>query len=1081
MAENEKFGRQPHLEVQVDQDFCTRTYGVLPCQASLSENLLLWTSDYSNPYWIYQDSSRAAEYLDPDGIRMVDVTITPTQGDIRTTGAGTNLGLIGQGVRYGCRMRIRRKPDDSKSFFFVFVILVSSDGEPDQGGQIILQVASNTGTIQGDSSTATAGTFAIWDLQYSVTVDGDYLEFDGYLTANHASGVVDSALFQVISAYRNETGDGDNTFSTGELTVFTASDGDEFTGHVETDDQIRVRTGLDKCFNTRATCQDPTNYDKGVQVLRFVQNQAELPKDAYYIPSLKSAKVGPSRLNPGGANKNASAFGQRATLTVTLQDHTHDDRIVDLYRAEREYDPRERGTFWSKWRARNPYYMQRPIRLVSGYLVDGEVVDAVTREFVVTGFEGPNAAGVVTLKGKDVLALVENDKAQAPKASEGKLAADITAGAGSAVLSPAGIGSTYPASGEARIGREVVTFTRSGDNLTLTGRGTFGTDADGHDEGDLVQICLRYTAQSPQDILEDLLLNYGNLPAQYIPKAAWDSEALDYLPRKYSTLITEPVGVAALIGEMCQQMYFTIWWDERTGLIKLRAVRLAQDDLVYELNDNEHLLADSIQWRDLSDELITQVWVYYGQIDPTDELEKGRNYSALAITADPLAEGADRHNLRRVKTIFSRWIDATNAGAAEDLGARILNRYGNAPREITFSVDAKDNYIWLGDYLRVSNRLRVDPLGNPQEVNLQVFQAEEQELGTKFRFTAQEFIPALIGGDVEDPATRTIPLTSDLLNVNLRTIHDSQFGAPTGTETVTFVIRAGVKIGGHAAGGGVNVPYAARITANDIYAGGNNIITGFDVGDLVVLQRNSISVARTFTAGQTYPGIGATDVLVKEYPVAISLDTGTWPAGVKLQLVVEAGAYIIGEGANGSAHGTQVLAGASSSVRTSIPGGDGGHAMRIRYPIEITNGGVIGGGGGGGGGYWDATNTTLGIFAGGGAGGFEFSDVKELTGNIADLIFEGYPLRQPAGGGITKGGKGGYSAASGPTVSYEREGGKGGDLAASGGSGRFYFNSSGAITNINSGAGGQPGKAITEGAGLVTWVNKGDVRGAEVV
>lgn len=456
-------------------------------------------------------------------------------------------------------------------------------------------------------------------------------------------------------------------------------------------------TGANKCFNTRATCQDPAKYDRGTLPLKFVDKRSPIPKDDYYIPSLSGPPaVTPAKLNPGGANRNASALGERASVTLTFQDHPHNDRLVDKYRAERDYDPKEQGTFWTKWRARNPYYMQRPITLRTGYLVDGNIVDEITRAFVITGFSGPDNQGRVQIRGKDVLTLAEDSKAQAPFVSTGRLSADITATATTATLIPAGVGNAeYDASGFVRANREVMAFTRSGDTLTIT-RAQFGTEAEAHDADDTVQQCLRYESEAPQDILYDLLLNYAGIPDVYLDKAGWDAEALDFLPRLYSAIITEPEGVSKLVSEMCQQMYFTIWFDERVSLVKLRAVRLAENDEIFELNDNVHLIENSISWKDLSDELITQVWVYYGQSNPTEKLDQGDNYVAVSVTIDPLAEGPDKHNLRRIKKIFSRWIDATNAGAAEDLGRRILNRYGNAPREVSFRVDAKDNYLWLG-------------------------------------------------------------------------------------------------------------------------------------------------------------------------------------------------------------------------------------------------------------------------------------------------------------------------------------------------------------------------------------------------
>ena len=126
-------------------------------------------------------------------------------------------------------------------------------------------------------------------------------------------------------------------------------------------------TGAQKCFNTRATCQDPTNYDgSDILTLRFCHNQGKIPDDNYYLPYLQKATLSPGKINIGGGNKNQTALGVRSGLSVSLSDHPHNDKFVDPYKSERDYDPFTRGTFWTKWRARNPYYLGRVIRHYSG-------------------------------------------------------------------------------------------------------------------------------------------------------------------------------------------------------------------------------------------------------------------------------------------------------------------------------------------------------------------------------------------------------------------------------------------------------------------------------------------------------------------------------------------------------------------------------------------------------------------------------------------------------------------------------------------------------------------------------------------
>ena len=85
------------------------------------------------------------------------------------------------------------------------------------------------------------------------------------------------------------------------------------------------------------------------------------------MPFLESIETTPTKINPGGGDSNASPFGERASVTITLNDAPHTDNLVDPYLSTRSYSPLARSTFWRKWLARNPYYSGRAIRIREGY------------------------------------------------------------------------------------------------------------------------------------------------------------------------------------------------------------------------------------------------------------------------------------------------------------------------------------------------------------------------------------------------------------------------------------------------------------------------------------------------------------------------------------------------------------------------------------------------------------------------------------------------------------------------------------------------------------------------------------------
>ncbi|WP_140986919.1 beta strand repeat-containing protein [Asticcacaulis tiandongensis] len=91
-----------------------------------------------------------------------------------------------------------------------------------------------------------------------------------------------------------------------------------------------------------------------------------------------------------------------------------------------------------------------------------------------------------------------------------------------------------------------------------------------------------------------------------------------------------------------------------------------------------------------------------------------------------------------------------------------------------------------------------------------------------------------------------------------------------------------------------------------------------------------------------------------------AIETGTWPAGVTLTLVINGNVY--GGGGTGGRGKCQW------ETHTNLNGGNGGNGVNVSTPITITVNGTLRGGGGGGGGsdvVWDDIYS----FCGGGGGG----------------------------------------------------------------------------------------------------------------
>lgn len=502
------------------------------------------------------------------------------------------------------------------------------------------------------------------------------------------------------------------------------------------------------CFNTFATCQDPDNYVKGVKTLRFVTRQQRLDPDWGAIPSLVSARTTPTRLNVGATLDSSSGLGNRATCAAEFDDHPDGDLFTDPYVAHRVYDPRTRGTFWTKWIARNPYFARRSMRVLNGY-TSQPLNEFRVLHYVMDRFSGPDSRGRVTLHGTDVLRFADAKKAQAPLASRGVLSAGIAAGDTSLAVTGATAAEYTDVANRRRIriGDEVIAYTSitGSGPITFTGltRGVDGTTAASHASGDTVQNCLRFYQADVWDIVYELLNTWAGIDAGLLDYAQWDAEGTLWLSEMVLTaVIAEPTSVAQLLAELSEQCQIFLWWDEREAKVKLKAQR-SPTDVPETIREEWDMLLNSQVQRLDPEQRISQVWLSYQQVSPVRRLDDEGNYRRTLIRVDADAEGPNEYDESRVKKIFSRWL-ATEA-QANDVAQRILLRFRNTPRLFSLQLDAKDRERWwTSDVVLVQSRLVTDAEGFPETRVYQVIAAEETVPGEKVSLELQSYdLPVL--------------------------------------------------------------------------------------------------------------------------------------------------------------------------------------------------------------------------------------------------------------------------------------------------------------------------------------------------
>lgn len=522
--------------------------------------------------------------------------------------------------------------------------------------------------------------------------------------------------------------------------------------------------GLNKCFNTRKTCQDPDNYVKDTLTLTFAEPSPNLPRDANIIPSLVNTSTAPTTINPSNSNRNISPLGARAVANVSFRDHPHSDLLVDPYLDERAYNPLDKSTFWAKWLVRNPYYQNRPLRIYEGY--QGQDISAMrVRHYLIDALNGPDSAGRVSITAKDPLNLADREKAQVPAASQGKLLEDITNSATQIDIREAVL-TDYDAAGTVRIGDELMTYTTRalvGVNVRLSGivRGTDGSTAEEHKAEANVQLCVRYTNANSWDVIYDLLTEYAKIPASFIDKAAWDIEGNEFLIGfEVSAVLSRPVGVSSVLNELFDQVLAYIWWDERSQEIKFRSVRALQNAGI--VNDQINILADSFTLTTDPRQRFSQIWIYWNQRNAALDTDNETNYDQLRVRADLEAEQPDLYGESRIRKVFARWIQSD--AQAINLSVRLLALSVDNPKKLRIRVDAKDRSYWTADVLGVQHRSLVDQFGDPTTERYQILSAEEIEPGEVVEYHLQSFAirVARVGFYTED----------DALNYNAYTLEE---------------------------------------------------------------------------------------------------------------------------------------------------------------------------------------------------------------------------------------------------------------------------------------------------------------------
>jgi hypothetical protein len=512
-------------------------------------------------------------------------------------------------------------------------------------------------------------------------------------------------------------------------------------------------SGTKKCYQTWPTCpvQDLFRPDGSIEWL-FVASRPGIwalgdfadannirtnciPVDGLSVSTSKA------QVNAAGVLEGKSPFGVHATCTVTMRDRMWDDHVGDFYLGDRATLPQR--NFWAVWAARNLFMGGMELVIYEGY--EGQALSAFRQRLYVLGrVDGPDGDGKVTISGVSPLMEAEGKKALFPAAMDVRLVSDIDTTQTTIRLTTIEDNLTRAFGISARpgliIGSEIMLYTGYSEiepgvyDLAVI-RHALKTTAAAAKAGARAQRIGYFEDTPTWECGKHILTEHSPVTAGRLDLPMWEEEGGDYLATiRSTTVIPAPTPVFDLMGEICQQGMFFVWWNEYAAKVKMQAVR-PPAGAVRKLTGAANIVGDSARVTRAPESTLTRVFVYYGQKDPT-KTDKA-NYLVIDGTIEASNEDPRSGGQARTLEISARWVNT--AAHAQQIISRILSRYRSVPRFLTIRVSEQDKDITIGDVCDVTQRQLVDDEGRLISSRWQVISWDEVKPGEIYALDLQTY------------------------------------------------------------------------------------------------------------------------------------------------------------------------------------------------------------------------------------------------------------------------------------------------------------------------------------------------------
>lgn len=510
-----------------------------------------------------------------------------------------------------------------------------------------------------------------------------------------------------------------------------------------------------RCFYSRATCQDPDNFNagntyegtaalKGIREFKFCRENAPLALPGEdVLPLLISAPTAPQEIDA----ERAVTVNERVTFEF------EDDAGPGLWNPIQSSlgalvnTATGTGTFWRRWAAiyrnySNPEgYAIRKVGFVESGVVEA---DYQTRgRYLIRNWETSDRR--IRLVCSDRMKLgkkpgVGRATVQLPAKISTTNLADKISSSGLTVVVTDASQITVPGSGYtvtleldfAGTPEKVnVTAIDLATNTVTIQRGRWGTTAAAHSNNTAFREVAEFgtealdttttpNGKNPIDIILELLARAG-LAAAEIDTATLQTERDTWYPSvtlpAYGTLfrrtMTEATDVEALLTEIRDLIMLFLWTNDSqlvTG--KAFAPPLPTDTLTV-LTDDANLIAGSIEVDDNDESRVSRALIAYGTLLGTST-DKPEDYSNIRVELDIDAEERAYYGDQRLKTVLTQWLPATGTGVASAtyFTGHLIGRFRHGSRQITARIEIKDDAAAMGTPVQFQTKLIQDVYGN---------------------------------------------------------------------------------------------------------------------------------------------------------------------------------------------------------------------------------------------------------------------------------------------------------------------------------------------------------------------------------